>query len=361
MPSRYIRKPPRDLKHLPVERWPAADREAFERAFAAGDLFDEDAGPGRHLSDGSKRKIRTAYRRWLGYLVRYHGAELSTPPADRIDVTRVRSFVEHLQEEVRATSVACVIQDLYAAARLIAPKRDWTWLRAIATRLGALAAPLDRFDRLVPGWATLDLGIELMEGAKGDVTQLAAALRYRDGMIIALLSIMPMRRRALAALTLDSIEADEAGFSILLEPQDTKMARAESVRLPVDLVLYMQWYLDVVRPRLTARRAHAGLWPSVKLGPLTEGRIYDLVRSHMHATFGKDMSLHDFRRSAATFVATDAPELVGIIPGVLQHRSPEVGERWYNLARSVEAGRRHSDTIATLRNRLRRSINVDRR
>jgi hypothetical protein len=45
------------------------------------------------------------------------------------------------------------------------------------------------------------------------------------------------------------------------------------------------------------------------------------------------MGLHDFRRAAATFIATDAPAL-------LQHASPEVSEQHYNLAKSVEASRR---------------------
>ena len=52
------------------------------------------------------------------------------------------------------------------------------------------------------------------------------------------------------------------------------------------------------------------------------------------------MGLHDFRRAAATFIATDAPDKVGLIPGVLQHASPEVSEQHYNLAKSVEASRR---------------------
>ena len=58
------------------------------------------------------------------------------------------------------------------------------------------------------------------------------------------------------------------------------------------------------------------------------------------ATFGKAMGLHDFRSAAATFIATDAPDKIGLIPGVLQHASPDVGEQHYNLARSVEASRR---------------------
>jgi hypothetical protein len=65
------------------------------------------------------------------------------------------------------------------------------------------------------------------------------------------------------------------------------------------------------------------------------------------------MSLHDFRRAAATFLAMDAPEKIGLIPGVLQHASPEVGERHYNLARSVHAGQRFTAHLAEAKNRLR--------
>ena len=42
----------RTLKHLPVDEWPEADREAFKAAYAPGDVFDETAGPGAHLAEG---------------------------------------------------------------------------------------------------------------------------------------------------------------------------------------------------------------------------------------------------------------------------------------------------------------------
>jgi hypothetical protein len=86
---------------------------------------------------------------------------------------------------------------------------------------------------------------------------------------------------------------------------------------------------------------------------LVGGRIYSVVRAHVFATFGKTMSLHDFRRAAATFIAMDAPGKVGLIPGVLQHASPEVSEQHYNLARSVEASRRFAAHLERTRARLR--------
>jgi hypothetical protein len=50
--------------------------------------------------------IRTSYRRWLGFLSEYHPADLLRPPTERITLERVRDFVEHLEAEVRPTTVA---------------------------------------------------------------------------------------------------------------------------------------------------------------------------------------------------------------------------------------------------------------
>jgi hypothetical protein len=65
------------------------------------------------------------------------------------------------------------------------------------------------------------------------------------------------------------------------------------------------------------------------------------------------MGLHDFRRSAATFLATEAPDKIGLLPGVLQHVSLEMSEQHYNLAGTVEASRRVGAHLAALRRRLK--------
>ena len=344
------------LKHLPVADWPEADRNVFRRAYQPGDIFDDGRGPGAHLSQGWRRMIETTYRRWLGFLAEYHSSELRKPPAERMTPELVRAFVEHLSAEVRATTVAMSVANIHAAARLIAPTIDWRWLAALKARLAGRAEPQDRFDRLVPPWYTLDLGIALMEEA----ANLPAAgkrreLHYRDGLIIALVSVWPKRRRSIAALTVNRhLDFDAAGVNILLFPEDTKSRRQESFRVPEDLLPYLLRYLKEIRPRLLGRRLHDGLWASYKNCPLTAGQIYSIARAHVHAKFGKAMGLHDFRRAAATFIATDAPAKIGLIPGVLQHASPDVSEQHYNLARSVESGRRFAAHLARTRAKLRR-------
>jgi hypothetical protein len=69
--------------------------------------------------------------------------------------------------------------------------------------------------------------------------------------------------------------------------------------------------------------------------------------------FGKPWARKLTTLAAATFIATDAPELIGLVPGALQHASPDVAEQHYNLARSVEASRRFAAHLAKTRARLR--------
>jgi hypothetical protein len=138
-----------------------------------------------------------------------------------------------------------------------------------------------------------------------------------------------------------------------LHPSDTKAKRSESFRVPEQLLPYLMCYLKEIRPVLVGNSAHDGFWPSFRGAPLSAGRIYDIARARVRAKFGKAMGLHDFRRAGATFLAMDAPEKIGLIPGMLQHASPDVGEQHYNLARSVQAGQRFAAHLAKERERLR--------
>jgi hypothetical protein len=347
----------RKLKHLPFNQLPEADRKAFAKVYEPGDVFDDTAGPGAHLAEGTRRMILTVYRRWLGFLADHYPDDLLKPLADRITPGRVRVFIEHLAAEVRPTTVAIAADNLYYAARLIAPKGDWRWLASIKGRLAANARPEGRFDRLVPPWHILEFGIELMDEALAlpDTGHKRRELQYRNGLILALLSLWLIRRRSIAALSVSRhVEFDAAGANLLLHPEDTKAKRAESFRVPEEELLpYLLHYMNGIRPRLLGCRQHDGLWASYKGCPLSPGRIYDIVRALTFKRFGKAMGLHDVRRAAATFLAMEAPDMVGLIPGMLQHASPDMGQRYYNLARPVQASRRHAAYLARERSRLR--------
>ena len=217
---------------------------------------------------------------------------------------------------------------------LIAPDSDWRWLAALKARLATRALPEDRFERLVPPWQTLDFAIELMEEALNLPSNghKQREIQFRDGLILALLSLWPIRRRSITALTLSHhLEFDADGVNVLLHPEDTKAKRAESFRVDERLLHYLLRYLREIRPRLLGPSNHDGLWASYRGRPMIAGRIYNMVRVRTLSRFGKAMGLHDFRRAAATFIAMDFPDKVGLITGALQHVSSKESEQHYNL------------------------------
>jgi hypothetical protein len=76
------------------------------------------------------------------------------------------------------------------------------------------------------------------------------------------------------------------------------------------------------------------------------------VIDHTRSEFGRPISPHLFRDCAATSIAVDNPKHVGdasLVPGHADHK---MTEKHYNHARSLQASRRHADTLARLRTSL---------
>ena len=125
----------------------------------------------------------------------------------------------------------------------------------------------DRFDRLVPPWHTLDFGIELMDEALTlpSTGHKQREIQYRDGLLLALLILWLIRRRSIAALTVSRhLEFDAAGVNILLYPEDTKAKRAESFRVPEQLLPYLLHYLKKYAPACSVAASMTGSGPHIE-------------------------------------------------------------------------------------------------
>jgi integrase/recombinase XerD len=247
-------------------------------------------------------------------------------------------------------------------ARTLHPDELLRLCRELIRPLAELAGVslVDRFERLVPPWFTLDHAFKLMDEAAQlppDPHQRREVL-YRDGLILALLSLWPIRRRSLAALTLSRhVAVTPHGIDLLLFAEDTKGKRPESYAVPEPLVSHFRRYLADMRPRIYGSNRHDGLWASSKGYPLSASQIALTIRRHVKKRFNKAMGLHDFRRAAGTSLAMEAPEKVGLTPGILQHAKPETADQHYNLSRSINASRRHGATLSDIRQRLRPNPN----
>ena len=335
---------------LRLEHWPALDQEAWRALFTTGDVFDE-SGPGAHLASRSRISLENTYGRWLGFLARAEPNGLDEALEARVTRERIMAFAQHLAETNLARTVAGQLRSLRGALRLLAAAQDWAWLLTIAKRIEARAERRSKRHRLRTSDELFALGVQLMQEAEaaledsGRVTK-GAALTYRDGLIIALLAVAPMRRRNLADLTLgQSLQRVGGSWTVMLKASETKNRRALEYALPAMFGPALKRYLERFRPVLFGSAAHQGLWASAKGVPLTGSAIYHAVCRRTKTAFGEPVNLHLFRDAAATFWALKDPTRVAAVSGLLGHQ-PRMTERHYNQANGIRAGRKLADAWA---------------
>jgi integrase/recombinase XerD len=192
------------------------------------------------------------------------------------------------------------------------PGSDWSWLLPIAKRIAARAQPKPPRLHLVTSDQLYALGIELMDKAdKSDRIRKVDAFQYRDGLIIALLAVIPLRRRTLAALRIgDNVVKSGDLWALDIAAKDTKTRRALDYPLCAQLSAHIDVYLEKFRGKIPGAAAHAALWPSNLGSPMDGGGIYEAVRRRTRKAFGFAINLHRFRHAAATLWASRDPKNV---------------------------------------------------
>ena len=136
---------------VPLDEWPAADRQAWPVAIADGSLL-ADAGPAARWRQGTRDRVVQSYGRFLGYLEYYGILDRNEAPADRVFRDRVIAYGEHLMKQRCApVTVHGYVLNLERALSVMAPDEDWQWLRRLAARLKARARPTrDKRRKVVP-------------------------------------------------------------------------------------------------------------------------------------------------------------------------------------------------------------------
>lgn len=138
---------------------------------------------------------------------------------------------------------------------------------------------------------------------------------------------------------------------------ETKTGQPLEFDFPSELVAALDRYLQHHRPVLAARGCRGtehttdALWLSAHGAALGEAAITRQIADHTREAFGVPLSPHLFRDSVATAIAVEAPERAHLIQTILGHATPVTAEHHYNLPTSLEAGRRHAETIEIIRKR----------
>jgi integrase/recombinase XerD len=329
---------------LPYANWPEEDRKRWSAATKAGaDRFD-DCGAAAHLAEPSRHNLEASYGRFLGYISLRCSVLLRRAPDDRVDRQNIADYVAFRRPSCGDSGIAIELQHLRQALRYICPHSDWSWLATIAKRIGSNAKSKPPKHHLVTSEMLYALGLKLMDQASAsakDATRVSKhdAIKYRDGLLIALLAQVPMRRRTVAALRIGQhlVKSGDL-WELEIPAQDIKTKRAQDYPISLDLSRRIDRYLSQFRYPIPGARQHNGLWPSNKGRLMDDGAIYDTVCRRTLEVFGFSVGLHRFRSAAGTFWSIHDPLNILGVKDLLGHASFDTTEKHYIMTRSRLAG-----------------------
>lgn len=335
---------------MPYAEWPSADRALWVIEADEWDPFSDIQRT--RLASASWKQYFFAWRRFLGYLARHEPLAMNIAAPDRFTSARIRRYVAHLSETNTPRSVAIQTDALYKAARHILPHIDLDWFKSVKSKLHA-AAPITGKPRpIVTSLQLLDLGEQLMKESQPRENQrisLADAVKFRDGLMIALLAFVPLRRKNLTAVEIDRhLIREQANWFIIFPPTETKTGAAVEFKIPELLAPSLDIYLDAVRKRLS-RTSSKFLWISAKGGALSYSAIWDVIARHSLERLGLQLAPHDVRDAAVTMWALERPSKIQIASDLLSHGNQRTTIKYYNRANGIMASRSHAQLIAAAR------------
>lgn len=337
---------------LPVRAWPDQDWHLWRAACTPADPLDDNVGARAGHSNASNRKAEKGYGRWLTFLKGADPGSLNESPQERITPDRVRTYVDSLISlKNSSATILARLQELGEVAKVIGQGGDWRFINAVASKIRAHHKPTRDKTNLRMSDELLDLGLRLIDQATKK-KRLSAAILHRDGLIIALLALVPLRRRNLAGLRLDqNLFRVGDSWVIALDANETKTRSALEILWPSELLNALAIYLLTHRPLLSSvtgrwsKPINNALWVSSDGSPMTEIAIYDRIRKHTNESFGVGVNPHLFRDAAATTLAIEDPAHVRVAAPLLGHRTFTTTERYYQQAKSLEAHRAYVEVL----------------
>jgi integrase len=341
---------------MPLEKWPPTDRALYERCLRGGNPYTQQ-GRGADWAAATRIKYVYDYGRWLTWLSKVHPEMLRLDTGQRISRALIEEYRQHLAAIMKPKSVATCLSGLGSMLWALCETDEFAWVQLAAQRLARNAVGRNKRGTTPPSPELIDLGFELMKEADAGQWQgrYPPAVRYRNGLTIALLGYWPIRRRNLAMIEIGRhLTEDGEGYRLDFTAQETKQKREISSILPSTLVTALKRYLQVYRPVLLELGPHQGkagraLWVGADGDRLNAGGIYRATTEYTKAKLGYAVSPHRFRDSAATTIATEDPAHVRDILAVLGHASLATSERHYNQAGTIEASQAYHKALRKLR------------
>jgi integrase len=328
---------------LSRNRWPDIDQHTFASLFVEGGLLD-DRGPLAHWRNTSRIAMERQYGTWLGWVSQAVPEALLLDPVERATPERLRAWIAANDRLTPATLLGYV-GTVVRLCRSIEPDRDWSVHQAILSglhRLKMRRGSPRKIGRVLSSDVLFDAGARLVHDNCHPVMGTNEAVRLRDGTMVCLLALMPMRRRALSELTLGTSLRGGAGQMVVcLDGSMTKNGQPWEAIVPDMLQEILAIYLQTGRPMLSARNSgnHNALWLGRGGAPLSLGQFTRTLQIRTQQLIGVRVSPHLFRDAAATTLARASPSSARMIKPILGHATTRIAEGHYIQADSIAAGR----------------------
>jgi integrase len=176
---------------------------------------------------------------------------------------------------------------------------------------------------------------------KARLAQMAAA--------IAILIVIPLRRRNLAAIDINQhLIANRNGVYLVIPEAQTKNREAVNFQIPSFALEIIKWYIREYRPYLIAGQSSA-LFPGRGGACKAPHTLGEQVKGTIKQFVGLDFNIHLFRHAAGKIFLDINPGNYEVVRQLLRHKSINTTTSAYSGAETRKAGLLYAELVAGLR------------
>jgi len=338
------------IRSLPLELWPESDRNAWISASRPSQRL-KGGGAGSHLKSITLNDLRRRYGYFLDCLNRRGLLDPTKAAGAHVVPENVDAYLKELVARVGSVTVQGSIYKLRRACELIDPARDQSWLADIEKDLALAMRPRSKANRWVLTEVLVEASLTLIAEAENSrkMSQLAQARQVRNGLMVAMLAMHPIRLKNFADLEIGRNFVEIKGsWWIVLSASETKEGRPDERRIDDLLQSALDRYLRKYRPVLAGavQSSLTALWLSSNDGsPMTYDGVARAVTETTRSTVGVAVSPHLFRTATASSAAIHGGAKPHLASALLHHTDHRVTEAHYNRASSLSAAQSYREII----------------
>jgi integrase len=330
------------IRSLPIEFWPESDRKAWILASRPSQRLTR-GGSGSHMKAITLNDLARRYGYFLDFVNRRGLLDPTKAAGGHVAPENVDAYLKELIVRVGSVTVQGSIYKLRRACELMDPARDLSWLADIEKDLGLMMRPRSKADRWVLTEVLVEAGLTLIAEAEKSrkMSKLGQARQVRNGLMVAMLAMHPIRLKNFAALEIGrSLVEIKGSWWIVLPASETKEVRPDERRVDDLLQPALDRYLKKYRPFLAgADQSTTALWLSSNDGAsMSYAGVERVLTETTRTTVGIAVSPHLFRTAVASSAAIHGGAHPHLASAVLHHTDAHVTEAHYNRASSISAG-----------------------